>query len=180
MQGVCFISAAGVLLINTWTLLEYDLGAAQRVAGLCAVVLVALYLASVPFLRGLLSGAAWVRFMATVKLASLLLALVPIWALLTAWGIIRIEIGILPSMVIWLLYAAAATSLFPGALGGDTGQEGGSGASLPPSNPGPQSLPPNRPVPPELESLSAHVEGPGGQRPALARVGPRGGPAPGP
>ena len=151
VQGVCFISAAGVLLINTWTLLEYDLGAAECVAGLGAVVLAALYLASVPFLRGLLSEAAWVRFMATLKLASVLLALVPVWALLTAWGIIRVEVGILPSMVIWLLYAAVAISLFPGALGGDAGRDGGSGAPLPPSNPGPQTIPPNRPVPPELE-----------------------------
>ncbi|HXP60614.1 MAG TPA: Clp protease N-terminal domain-containing protein, partial [Dongiaceae bacterium] len=89
-------------------------------------------------------------FMATVKLASLLLALVPVWALLTAGGIIRV--GILPSMVIWLFYAAVAISLFPGALGGDPGQEGGSGAPLPPSNPRPQTIPPNWPVPPELES----------------------------
>ncbi len=150
-RGVCFISAAGVLLINTWTLLEYDLGAAERVAGLCAVVLVAVYLASVPFLRGLLSGAAWVRFMATLKVASLLLALVPVWALLSALGIIRFGTGIVPSMVIWLLYAAVAISLFPCAAGMDSGQEGGSGAPLPPSNPGPQTIPPNRPVPPEID-----------------------------
>jgi hypothetical protein len=151
VQGVCFVSAAGVLLINTWTLIEYDLGAAERVVGLCAVVFVALYLASVPFLPGLLSRAAWVRYMATVKVASLLLALVPVWALLTAFGIIRFEAGLLPSMAVWLLYAAAAISLFPCAVRGDTGQEGGSGASMPPSNPGPQTIPPSRPVPPEID-----------------------------
>jgi hypothetical protein len=150
LRGVCFISAAGVFVINTWTLLEYDLGAAERLAGLCAVVFVALYVASVPFLPGLLSRAAWVRFMATVKIASLLLALVPVWALLTALGIIRFDAGIVPSTVIWLLYAAVAMSLFPGAVGGNTGQEGGSGAPLPPLNPGPRTIPPNRPVPPEM------------------------------
>ena len=150
VQGVCFLSAAAVLLINTWTLFEYNLGAAERVAGLCVVILAALYLASVPFLPGLLSAAAWVRFIATVKLASLLLALAPVWALLAASGMSR-GMGLLPYMVILLLYAAVAMTLGSGALGGDTGQEGGSGAPVPPSNPGPQTIPPNRPVPPELE-----------------------------
>jgi len=147
VQGVCFISAAWVLLINTWTLIAYDLGAAERVAGLCAVVLAALYLAGLPFLPRVLSGAAWVRFMATVKLASFLLGLVPVWALLNALGIIRLEAGVLPSMVFWLLYAAVAISLFACAIG----REGGSSTLLPPSNPGPQTMSPNRPVPPEID-----------------------------
>jgi hypothetical protein len=45
LQTFYFISVAFVLLINTWTLLEYELSPLQRLLGVSAVLLICLYLA---------------------------------------------------------------------------------------------------------------------------------------
>jgi hypothetical protein len=130
VQGFCFASAFFVLVIETWTLVEFDLGAVERVAGLCLVAVVAGYLASLPFLGRWLSPAAYTRFVGGVKIASLFVPLLPIWALLTAWNVIRVDIGVVPNFVIWLTFTAAAISSCFCGLSGGCGWNDGLGGTM--------------------------------------------------
>jgi len=150
MKCLCFTFAAGVLLINTWTLIEFDLSVLERLAGSCAVALAALYLASVPFLHRMLSGVAHARLLGAVKIAGWFVVLLPIGALLAAVHVIHLEIGIIATMIIWLLCAAVAITSFACGFSDDHGRDGGSRGPLPPFFPGPQCVPPGRPCPPDF------------------------------
>jgi Clp amino terminal domain, pathogenicity island component len=149
-QILCLTSAAFIFLINTWTLVEFDLSALERAMGLCIVVMVSVYVASVPFLGGLLSRIAHARLLGAIKILSLCSPLVPIWAILTACHAFRFEIGIIPTLIVWLLYAAIAISAFAFGFRKDRGWGGGPGGPLPPSSCGPQSIPPGGPCPPDF------------------------------
>jgi hypothetical protein len=148
VQGLCIAFAAGVLVINTWTLIEFDLSVLERLAGSSALALAVSYLAGVPFLHRLLSGVAHARLMGAIKIAGWFVVLLPIGALLTAVHVIHLEIGIIATMILWLLYAAVVITSFACGFGDDDGRECGSRGPLPPFLPGPQSMPPGRPCPP--------------------------------
>jgi hypothetical protein len=150
VQGSCFISAVFVLLINTWTLVEFDLTAWQRVIGFSVVVLAALYLAGLPLLLSLLSRTAYAQLQAAVKMASLFTPIVPILAILTARHVIRFEFGILPTLIVWLLYAAIVMTIFACGFGRDRGWDGGSTGPISPVPRGPLPIPPGRLCPPDF------------------------------
>src|SRR5688572_14801153 len=98
IQGLCFCAAGAILLINTWTLMRFDLSALERLGGLFATALVALYLASLPFLRKLLSGVAFGRLIAAFKISTFLMSALSILMVLTFTKLIHIEMGIVPHM----------------------------------------------------------------------------------
>ncbi len=106
------IVAGCLLLINTWTFLEYELGTWERISGLSAVTLVCLYLVRLPHWLLTLSDSALRRLAQVLKLASSFLWLWPLWGLLQAWNFLHSGMGIVPTMVLWCVYAAIALTSF--------------------------------------------------------------------
>ena len=145
-----FGSVAFVLLINTCTLLVYELSPLERVLGVSAVSLICLYLACLPHLLKSLPAAAYGRFAMAIKMANSLVWVWPIWALLEAEHIVHLEVGIVPTMILWCLYAAMVMSAFAYGLHGRCFPRGNSGGPLPPFQPHPQPIPPRRPCPPDF------------------------------
>jgi hypothetical protein len=142
-----------MLFINIWTLLEYELSSLERALGFCAVSVICMYLGCLPYLLRSLPAAAYVRFAKVVKVATLLLWLWPIWALLEAEKIVRSGLGIVPSMVLWCLYAAVAMTAFVLSLKGSSHRpDGSSGGPLPPLQPHPAPIPPSQPSVPDFGS----------------------------
>jgi hypothetical protein len=150
VRGACFTTAAFVFLIETWTLLEYDLGIFERLAGLCMVTLVTVYVASLPFLGKWLTCAAFARFMKGFVIASLYAPLFVTFALLSACNVVHFEPGFMPTFVAWLAFTAVSVTSFICLPGGDCGRDEGSGGPISPSSPGPQAIPPGRPRPPDF------------------------------
>jgi hypothetical protein len=145
-----FISAAVVLLINTWTLLEFEMSRLERALGVSAVSLICLYLACLPHLLKSLPTTPYIRLAKANKVASNLLWLWPIWALLDAEHVVHLEIGIVPTMVLWCLYAAVALTAVAYSLNGRCLRPGDSGSLPPPFQPQPHPIPPARPCPPDF------------------------------
>jgi hypothetical protein len=138
-----------MLLINFWTLLEYELSLLQRILGLSAVSVICLYLASLPYLLRSLTLPAYFRLAKLIKAGFLLLWLWPVWALLEAEHVVHFELSIVWSTVLWCLYAAAAFSGF--ALGLHEGyRRGGAGGLPPPPWSGSLPISPTRPTAPDL------------------------------
>ncbi|HVV72613.1 MAG TPA: Clp protease N-terminal domain-containing protein [Verrucomicrobiae bacterium] len=122
-----FGASVFVAIVNTWTLLAYDLRAWQCVLGITAVLLIALYLVKLPFLLRSLSPAAYLRLARCIKAAANLVWLWAIYAVLEAEHILPAQLGLAPSMFIWCLCAAISLSFmalvlssprFPGKAGG--------------------------------------------------------------
>jgi uncharacterized membrane protein len=153
MRVLCLVFAGAMLGINSWTLMELDLNLAQRLSGLCIVVVAALYVATVPFLPQLLSRTAYSRLMVAIKSASLFVAPLPIWALLCALHVLP-DLGLMANMSIWLLFAAVAITVC--ACGFGTSDPSDSGGPLPPWQPQPQWIPPTRPCPPDFGIALPH------------------------
>ena len=145
-----FGSVAFVLLVNTWTLLAYELSTLQRSLGVSAVSLICLYLACLPHLLRSLPAVRYDRLEKAIKMASSLVWVWPIWALLEAEHVVHVDIGIVPAMILWCLYAAMAMSAFAYGLNGRCFRRGNSGGPPPPFQPHPQLIPPTRPCPPDF------------------------------
>jgi hypothetical protein len=144
-----FASVAFMLLINTWTLLEYEMSPLERFFGVCAVSLICMYLAGLPYLLNSLSPALYSRLAKVIKMTSSLVWVWPIWALLEAEHIVHLEIGVVPTTVLWCLYAAVAMSALVYAVKGPWLPSGGGGPP-PPFQGRPQPIPPTRPCPPDF------------------------------
>ena len=152
LRACYFIFLGGVLLINTWTLLEYELTPVQRILGFSAVVAIWLYLACLPHWLKSLRDASYRRLAKVIKLASNFLWLWPIWALLEALDVVHTGMGIVPSTVLWCVYAAIAMTTVVYGLNEPyprAGDSGGSPSGLPPPFQ-PQPIPPTRPPPPDF------------------------------
>jgi hypothetical protein len=150
LRAFYFGSVAFMLVVNTWTLLAYELSPLERALGVSAVSLVCLYLACLPHLLTSLPTAPYQRIAKAIKMASGLVWVWPIWALLDAEHVVHLEIGIVPTMILWCLYAAMAMSAFAYGLNGRCFRRGNSGGSPPPFQPHPQVIPPTRPCPPDF------------------------------
>jgi Clp amino terminal domain, pathogenicity island component len=105
VRGGCVAFAAAILLINAWTLFQYDLNPVQRSLIFLAVSLITFYVGMLPFRPDLRPGAAVIKFMA------LLMWVWPLVAILGALQIIRAQIGFTTEMIFWNLYAACAATL---------------------------------------------------------------------
>lgn len=159
IQGICFISATAIFSINVCALILCHLTPIETFVGLGVVSLVTLYLASLPFLPGWLSGRACARFLGAVKIASLFLPLLLMWALLTATQIIPVRVGLMANMVIGLLGVAVAITTFAWGYLYTHGRDGGPNGPRPPLGPRPQVIPPLRPGPPDIDLLSPPAKG---------------------
>jgi hypothetical protein len=145
-----FGSVAFMLLINTWTLLAYELSPLERGLGISAVSLVCLYLAWLPHWLKSLPSALYDRLARAIKMASSLVWVWPMWALLEAEHVVHLEVGIVPSTIFWCLFAAVAMSACAYELNGRCFPSGNSGGSPPPGQPHSQLIPPTRPCPPDF------------------------------
>jgi ClpA/ClpB-like protein len=144
------IFAACVLLINAWTLLEYEMSALERALGFAAVSLICLYLAILPYLLKSLRASSYGRFAKVIKLASSLIWLWPLAALLEAEHIVDAGMGIVPTMLFWCVYAALAMTVVAFGLNGRGRSLEDSGGPQPPPAPNWQPIPPSRPRPPRF------------------------------
>jgi hypothetical protein len=150
IEKFCFGSAAFVLLANTLTLVEFNMIAWERITGFFIVALVASYLASVPFLNRLLSPPAYMRFLKTFKVLTLLTPAFLAVGIFSTFHANNFGMGILPTLSAWLILAAIAITAFALGYRNDFGRDGGLGGPLfaPPF--GPQPIPPGRSCPPEF------------------------------
>lgn len=148
---LCYaLFGAGMFLINTWTLLAYDISPLERASGLAAVALLSLYLACLPGLLKRVPAAAAVRFAKGFKLASIVLWLWPLWELLEAEEVVHSGMGIGPTVVLWCLYGALAMTGVALGLHGRCrrpADPSGPSSALQPSW---QPIPPVPPRPPEF------------------------------
>jgi hypothetical protein len=145
-----FGSVAFVLLVNTCTLLAYELSPLQRLLGVFGISLICLYLACLPNWLKSRPAAGYGRLAKANKMASSLVWVWPVWALLEAQHIVRLDIGIVPTMILWCLCAAMAMSAFAHGLNDGCFRRGTSGGPPPPFQPCPQVIPPTRPCPPDF------------------------------
>jgi hypothetical protein len=106
LHGLYWVGAAIVLLMDTWILTTFDMRAAERLTGVCVAAGIALGLGGVPFWRRRGAAVPGKHLLGGVKMAASLACLWPIWELLTALHVIRVETGMFPTMVLWSLCAA--------------------------------------------------------------------------
>lgn len=145
-----YIFAACVLLINTRTLLEYEISPLERIFGISAVSVICLCMAFRPRLVRFLPSTSRGQIAKALKLAASLLPLWPILALLDALHLVHLGLGIVATVVLWCLLAALAMIALEDALNPRFRGSGGSGGPFPPFQPRGQPVPPTRPQPPEL------------------------------
>jgi hypothetical protein len=151
----CYVLPSGMLLINAWTLFEFELSGLQRALGLCSVLAICLYMAWLPDLVSSLTSVSCRRLAKATKLASVLLWLLPIWSLLEAEHIVRVDIGIVPTMVLWCLFGAIAMTDFAYRLN-ECGRHSGDSGMAPPSfDPMGHPSPPTSPGPPRAAASIA-------------------------
>jgi hypothetical protein len=144
-----FCSVAFVLLVNVWTLLEFDLSGWERFLGIAAVTIVSLYLAKLPYLLERLTPVAYLWLARLIKLGINLVLVWSMIAILEAEHIIDLRLGIVPTMVLWCLCAAAGLSALALVLSNGPRLRGGHGGA-PPWQAVP--IPKPRPTPPDVES----------------------------
>jgi hypothetical protein len=150
VRTCCVIFAACVLLINACTLLKYEMSVLERALGFAAVSLICLYLASLPYLLKSLRASSYGGLAKVIKLASSLIWLWPLWALLEAEHIVRAGMGIVPTMLSWCVYAALAMTVVAFGLNRRGRSRGDSVGPQPPPASNWQPIPPPRPGRPEI------------------------------
>jgi hypothetical protein len=111
LRTCCIIAAAFVLLINWWTLLEYELSSVARSIGLSLVALIAFYIGGLPYLNrfmlyGLRNAAIAINLICVFGLISW-----EVLALGSAVKIIHLPEGTLLNVFAWNLFAATAATL---------------------------------------------------------------------
>ena len=141
---------AGVFLVNTWTLLAYELSPLERTSGFAVVALLSLYLACLPDLLKRLPAAAALRFAKGFKLASIVLLLWPLWELLEAEEVVHSGMGIVARVVLWCCYGALAMTGVAFGLHGRCRRPADPGAPPSALQPSWQPIPPAPPHPPEF------------------------------
>lgn len=152
LRTCLYIFPACMWLINTWTLLAYDLSPLERAVGISAVTLFSLYLVCHSGRVNPRAGVSFGLLAKATKLAIhvLVLWVWPLWAILGSLEVLRSGLGIVATTVLWCLYAAVAMTVFAEALKPRCRRSGGSGGSAPPLQPMRQPVPPPRPRPPAI------------------------------
>ena len=150
---ICYLGFIPCMfLINLWTLLEYELSLAERIVGGAAISFIGLYLLRLPYLLDSLPSDAYLRMAKIIKLAVSLFWLWPMWALLEALHIVSSGMGIVPTMVVWSLYAAVMMTAIAFGINGSSRPPGRSGG-LPPFPQRPIPIHPMPSFPTEFDSL---------------------------
>ncbi|PWU09820.1 MAG: hypothetical protein C5B50_26550 [Verrucomicrobia bacterium] len=149
-QTFYYACAATTVMADLWTLVSFELSASERVAGAGVVVALAWYLLRRPFLAWWTGGVARTRLLSAMKAVASIVPIWTLWANLTAFRVIHIEVGVIPAMILWSLCAAFALTGLACGLNDRYG-DGGSGGWSPPFYLVPVPIPPQRPCPPEFE-----------------------------
>lgn len=144
-----YSSAAIAILADLLTLICFELSALERAAGACAVAGLAWYLLRQPFLAWWNGGVARARFLPAMKAMGIIVPIWTLWAILTAIRLIHIEIGVIPTMILWSLCAAYGLTGLACSFNDRYGS-GGSGGWSTPFYPVPIPIPPGRPYPPDF------------------------------
>jgi hypothetical protein len=136
LKRSCLVAALFMLLINTWTLLSYELSTLQRLFGIIAVTVICAYLGWLPHWLEAFRGDRLSWLARLIKATTIVIWLWPVVALLETQRILRLELGILPATLMWCVYAAVVmTTLVYGFIPG--AKRGGSGSSPSPFQPRP-------------------------------------------
>jgi Clp amino terminal domain, pathogenicity island component len=146
------ILPVGMLMLNTWTLLAYELSRWELALGILAIVAICLCLIRFPKLSAALTSAGHERLAKALKLASTLLFFWPVLALLEALHFFHLRLGIVANVVLWNLYAACALVACWNALNTRFRRFGGSSGPVPPFGPQGQPIPPSPPLPTEFSA----------------------------
>ena len=143
------------MLVNTWTLLAFNLSWWERALGIAAVAIISVYLAKLPYLLEALTPVAYVWLVRLIKLGGHLVWIWSILAILEVEHFIDLRLGIVPTMVLWCLCAAVGLSGLAFAL-----SKGRRFGDDPDSGPPWQVVPilKPRPTPPDLESANSVAE----------------------
>lgn len=143
-RNISLFGAFAIVAINTWTLLEFELSAFERVVGAYAVAVTALFVVCAPFLQTWLPRAAFAGLAWVIKVSATIAALIPVFLLLSLMKVIPFESGPFVTLLIWLFLAGVFFSVLAidfgsnpnlGGLGGGSG--GQMNQDLPPQPPGP-------------------------------------------
>jgi hypothetical protein len=108
----CFVSAAFMALVGTWTLLEFEPSPAKRIFGLSALWLIAFFSGGLPFVYRLLPSLNNVRARGTFKGLSIVVHAWVFLAFFSAVQIVHVEIGITLTMIFWALCLAYVATVF--------------------------------------------------------------------
>lgn len=144
-----FLSAAIAILSNLWTLATFELKAPERVVGACALACFAFYLSVLPFMRWRRLGVLPTRVLTITKALGIVVLLWTSWVILAATRVVPVEVGVIPSMIMWLLCVAYALTGVACGFDEDFGK-GSSGGWLPPLSPVLRPISPS-PCPPGVE-----------------------------
>jgi hypothetical protein len=136
LKRSCRVAALFMLLINTWTLLSYELSTLQRLFGIIAVTIICFYLAWLPHWLETFRGCRRSWRASLIKAATIVIWLWPVVALLETQRILRLELGILPATLIWCVYAAVVMTTVAYGLIHDAKRDRG-GSPPPPLQPQP-------------------------------------------
>jgi hypothetical protein len=145
------VCAAVAVLADAWTIISFDLGPAERVVAAGLLTVFAMYLFGLPFSWWWKRRALRLYLAGVMKVFGVLMNLWVLLALLTALGVVRLQIGIVAEMTLWSLCAAYGLTALACVLNQRRGGLGGSDGGLPAGMPGPRPIPPNRPPCPEMD-----------------------------
>lgn len=145
-----FGAVALLPLINSWTLLEYDLGTVERLVGFFILLLVTLYLVLLPHLVWSVVPRIGGRLLSMLKITSNVVCLWPILALFDALHLVNLRIGMVPAMALWCACAAAGLSAVACVLSRRADPNSGSGGAPPSFRPQSNPTPPARPFTPHI------------------------------
>ena len=112
-----FVSAVFLVVVGTWTIMEFETSPAKRIFGLSVIWLIALYSGSLPFMYQWLPSTQNAGAKGTFKALSIVVYLWVFLAFLSAVQIVHLEVGITLSTIMWALCAAYAATVFAGMAG---------------------------------------------------------------
>ena len=108
----CFVSGPFMLVTSAWALLDFEGATAAKFFSLSFISCLACYVVSLPF---------WYRFLPnpyrrgiciTLKITSLVMSSIPVFALLDALGVLHLPGGTVAAMLVWSLLAAYGLTIF--------------------------------------------------------------------
>jgi hypothetical protein len=107
LRLTCFIFAPVLLLLDIHTLLGAEIDSTQRACGLALISAIALYLAALPAIYQRMRRNKNRLLPLAIQTSYWLLMLWPCWALGYAFGIVKVQLGVVPDTVLWAAFAAA-------------------------------------------------------------------------
>ncbi len=115
----CLVAAPLLLLVSCWTLLPGETSRKEGAWGLAAISLVAFYIGSLPGWHGRLPGSVKRLLRTAMLTGNVLVLLWPLLGTFNSLGIIPLELGIVPEMILWSVLAAWFATWLAYAVSGE-------------------------------------------------------------